>query len=287
MFLKRRLAGLPVMRLYRDLRTSKLASGPVETAYGFRFAGNPAFLSPGWEPEERGIITALLREVPAFIDVGANHGFYTALAAHKGVQTVAIEPEDGNLRCLKATIAANAFPTEILPVAISDASGVINLFGGGDTASIEQEWAGNSRSDRRLVPANTLDNLFAARWPGERLLIKIDAEGSEARVLAGAPEMIARSPRPYWLIETVPTVLRPKDKASAFLQVFDSMVGYSVFVANGRLSPVTREMIEAWATDPKLKGRGNSNFLFVATEDVQSLELTVQQRDGAHSLYRA
>jgi FkbM family methyltransferase len=157
------------MRLYRDFRTAKLASDPVETAYGFRFAGNPAFLSPGWEPNQRRIITALLPKVAAFVDVGANHGIYTALAAHAGIQTVAIEPEDGNLRCLKATIAANGFPTEILPVAISDASGVLNLFGDGSTASVVQGWAGNTRTSHRLVPANTLDKLLAARWPGERV----------------------------------------------------------------------------------------------------------------------
>lgn len=274
MSLRRRLAGLPVMRLYRDFRTAKLASDPVETAYGFRFAGNPAFLSPGWEPNQRRIITALLPKVAAFVDVGANHGIYTALAAHAGIQTVAIEPEDGNLRCLKATIAANGFPTEILPVAISDASGVLNLFGDGSTASVVQGWAGNTRTSHRLVPANTLDNLFAARWPGERVLIKIGVEGAEARVLAGASAMLARNPRPFWLVKTLPNVVGTKEKTSAFLEVFEAMDGYSVFLANGRLTAVTRDMIETWAADPRFKGRGNSNFLFIAEDDVGHLNFS-------------
>ena len=278
MSLKRRLYGLPVMRLYRELRTAKLASKPVDTAYGFRFAGNPAYLSPGWEPNERRIITSLLPKVAAFIDVGANHGVYTALAAHSGVQTVAVEPEEGNLRFLKATVASNGFSTEILPVALSDTPGVLTLFGDGDTASVVQGWAGTNQSFRQLVPVNTLDNLIAGRWPDERILIKIDVEGAEARVLAGAAATIKRTPRPYWLIETFPNVFGSDEKTSTFLQVFDAMVGYSVFLANGRLTLVTREMIEAWAADPRFKGRGNSNFLFVAKEDAQDLELTAENR---------
>ena len=46
MSLKRRIYGLPAMRLYRELRTAKLASMPAETPYGFRFAGNPSLQMP-------------------------------------------------------------------------------------------------------------------------------------------------------------------------------------------------------------------------------------------------
>lgn len=259
------------MRLYRELRTAKLASRPVETPYGFRFAGNPAYLSPDWEPNERRIILGLLPKVAAFIDVGANHGFYTALAAQAGVKTVAIEPEEGNLRFLKSNVAANRFETEILPIALSDTPGVLNLFGDGDTASVVQGWAGTGQSFRQLVPANTLDNLLAARWPGERLLIKIDVEGAEAKVLAGAQAMIARTPRPYWLIETFPNVFGTTEKTSAFIDVFGAITGYSAFVADKGLTPVTRDMITAWAANPQLEGRGGSNFLFVAPGDASDL----------------
>jgi FkbM family methyltransferase len=278
MSLKRRIYGLPAMRLYRELRTARLAARPVETAYGFRFAGNPTYLRPDWEPNERRIILGLLPKIAAFIDVGANHGFYTALAAKAGVQTVAIEPEEGNLRFLKSTVAANRFGTEILPLALSDTPGVLNLFGDGDTASVVEDWAGTDLTFRQLVPTNTLDNLLAVRWPGKRLLIKIDVEGAEAQVLAGAISMIARTPRPYWLIETFPNVFGSSEKTSAFLQVFDAMRDYSAFVADEALTPVTREMIEAWAADPALPGRGGSNFLFVAKENVTDLPLTAENR---------
>jgi FkbM family methyltransferase len=271
MSLKRRIYGLPAMRLYRELRTARLASRPVETSYGFRFAGNPAYLSPDWEPHERRTISALLPRVAAFIDVGANHGFYTALAAQAGVRTVAIEPEEGNLRFLKSTVTANGYRTEILPLALSDAPGVLNLFGDGDTASVVEGWAGYSNAFRQLVPANTLDNLLSARWSGERLLIKIDVEGAEAQVLAGASTTIARTPRPYWLIETFPHVFGSTEKSAAFLAVFDAMRTYSVFLADEALTPVSPQMVEAWAADPRLQGRGGSNFLFVSPDDAADI----------------
>src|SRR4051794_39129262 len=105
MSLKRRIYGLPFFRPYRELRAAQIASHPVETSYGFKFAGDRAYLDPNWEPKERELLGSLLPKVAAFIDVGANHGIYSCLAAHANVPTAAIEPEEGNLRILKANLS--------------------------------------------------------------------------------------------------------------------------------------------------------------------------------------
>src|SRR4051794_39351811 len=98
--IKRRVYGLPIMKAYRSFRTSQLASRDVETPYGFRFAGNPIYLSPEWEPHERRILQALLPLADVFIDVGANQGIYACIASAAGKAVAAVEPEAGNLRFL-------------------------------------------------------------------------------------------------------------------------------------------------------------------------------------------
>ena len=62
MELKRRIYGLPIMKFYRELRAAQLASKFAATQYGFRFAGNPVYLSDTWEPNEKRILGELLGE---------------------------------------------------------------------------------------------------------------------------------------------------------------------------------------------------------------------------------
>jgi FkbM family methyltransferase len=205
--LKRRIYGLPLLRYYREFRTAQMAGRFVDTSYGFRFAGSPDYLDSDWEPAERALIGSLLPKCAAFVDVGANHGIYSCLAAQSGIPAAALEPEEGNLRILKANLSQfeNA---ELFPVAASDRTGILDLYGDGPTASLQSGWAGARPMFRQPVAANTLDNLIGHRWSGGRLFIKIDVEGAEDRVIAGASELLHRSPKPYWLIETFPGAKR-------------------------------------------------------------------------------
>jgi FkbM family methyltransferase len=207
MSLRRRIYGLPVLRLYREMRASQLSERRVNTELGFSFAGNPTYLDPAWESAEKRKLAHLLPTVAAFIDVGANHGFYSCMAASAGVPVVAIEPESGNLRYLKSNVCQNDLVVEVFPLALSDQPGIAELFGDSDTASLVPGWHGVARHFRQSVPVNTLDNLIACRWAGERLLIKIDVEGAEGHVLEGAKQLIARQPRPFWLIESFSSAL--------------------------------------------------------------------------------
>jgi hypothetical protein len=51
------------------------------------------------------------------------------------------------------------------------------------------------------VPLTTLDTIVAGRFQGKKLLIKMDVEGSELDVLAGAAKTLDLSPKPTWLVE--------------------------------------------------------------------------------------
>lgn len=197
--LKRQIYGLPMLKAYRLWRARQIADRPRLVREGFLFASYDMAFTDDWEKEERALVAQHLPGCGALVDVGANNGFYSLLAAHLGKPALAIEPDAGNLIVLRANTRGKAI--EIVPAVMSEAEGETVLFGDGDMASLDPDWQGVGRHFRQRVAALTLDSVLAGRWPGERLFIKIDVEGAEALVLRGAAATLRRNPRPLWLIE--------------------------------------------------------------------------------------
>ncbi len=148
------------------------------------------------EPElER--LEQLLDPSGVFVDVGANTGVYTLKAAkhlnHGGGVVVAIEPFPDLLAVLSYSVRANGFRNVRLRnfcagEITGDASFWMN-FEKPNSFSLERRDSSASSLSTLMV---ALDDLFA--WERlERLdYLKIDAEGSEPRVLAGAKRIIAK-----------------------------------------------------------------------------------------------
>ena len=258
---RRMIYGLPAMRWYRRMR-ARSAFGPARmTRDGFMMAGADLFFDPQWEVSERRIVADFLPDCSTFIDVGANHGFYSLLGARSGKNVVAVEPEEGNLILLRSNVAINQAEVEVQAAALSASTGTASLYGDGDMASMDRQWQGVGKGFRQKVATTTLDKLVAGRWPGERLFIKIDVEGFEDQVLRGATATLARSPRPFWLVETYPR--RPTGGYSpAFKAVFEIMhaAGYEGRLASDLDTRVTAADVEQWDRDPI----EDSNFLFRA-----------------------
>ncbi len=191
----------------------------------------PSTSTPNGKPYEKEIIQRLLPHLDVVIDVGANQGFYSCLASAAGKLVAAVEPEAGNLRFLIENAKSNRFQAlEIFPMAIADRIGVVDLYGDGDTASLEKGWLNVRPYFRQSVPTNRLDHLFAHRWDGAQLLIKIDVEGVESSVIKGAAALVDRDPKPFWLIETFPTKHGGHEgQNSGFAWIFRQMfsAGYS------------------------------------------------------------
>jgi len=121
------------------------------------------------------------------VDVGANIGWFTFLAAKGAKRVVAFEPEPRNLALLERSKQKNRCQNvEIMGRAISDNVGSVTL-------SVSDN-PGHHSIVRKVgdaemqVPATTLD----AAFPTETIdLLKIDAEGAEALALRGAARLIA------------------------------------------------------------------------------------------------
>jgi FkbM family methyltransferase len=195
---------LPLLgRAYHRFRERAWQKVPAAVG-NFRIFVPPAMLDRA--PTERATFIREAKFADVCVDVGANVGLYTCLAASLSKPTIAIEPLPENLAVLYRNLALNSFKhVEVLPVGLSDQAGISEICGYGDMASFVPGWSAGSASRHQLVPTSTLDILLAGRFQGKRLFIKVDVEGFEEVLLAGAVATLARTPKPVWLVEILPT----------------------------------------------------------------------------------
>jgi FkbM family methyltransferase len=190
------------------------------------------------------------------VDVGANLGLYTLLASKLVGPTgrvVAIEPASENCRLILLSVGANqAENVELLPLALDHSRGWSNLSGhfgsngglvSGDVTSLTSGWS-------EIVPTFALDDLVE----GPVDFLKIDVEGAEGRVVAGAQRLLETS-RPVVAtelsLEMLPRVSGISGKE--YLGGFEAL-GYRISLLNrstGLPDPPTTaaQILEQWA-DP-------------------------------------
>jgi len=159
-------------------------------------------------------------QVDTVIDVGANSGVYSCIAAAGGKAVFAFEPMPQNLRVLSRTIERNglAGKIEVFPVALSDTVGIACLYGRGQGASLIEGWAGQPSYDAIRVPTHRLDILLGQRLENARILLKIDVEGAELNVLEGAEAVLGRCE--CIMVENGLTRNIPGGRNPAFVRVF-------------------------------------------------------------------
>lgn len=130
-----------------------------------------------------------LRPGDLFVDVGANIGSYTVLASAVAVaKSIAVEPDPVTIQALKKNIAINRIQDRVRPVqaALGAEAGTAQFTVGLDTVNRMA-----TRADQRTqtVRVMRLDEVLRGERP---VLIKLDVEGFEAEVLAGATETLAQ-----------------------------------------------------------------------------------------------
>jgi FkbM family methyltransferase len=247
----------------RDERATLL--DPTPTRFGFKLAGNPRMANGSFEKEEIGVFEKYLQQASTFIDIGANIGFYTCLAATRRKQVVAVEPLASNLRFLYKNLVCNELlDVEVFPLGLSGKAGIERLFGVGTGASFLPGWAGGSEKWYEVVPVSTLDIIANARFDGRSLLIKMDVEGFEAEVLKGAQHSLGLRPMPTWLVEICLNEHFPGGLNENFRETFQTFWsrGYQARVANDEERPVHPDDVSRWAKQGYVDF-GSHNYLFV------------------------
>jgi FkbM family methyltransferase len=180
------------------------------------------------EPHLEAFLRQRLRTGDVFLDVGANIGFMTMLAASAvgpGGKVIAVEPNPDNVSLIEASIAANGFSQiRIIPAAASDTStelpfGII----GSNGSILPKKLPGGS-----TVRAIRLDDELADEPRID--IIKIDIEGHEPFALRGLEKTIAKH-RPVITSELHPYLLKQHSKTDPleYLRQIEGL-GYSLSV---------------------------------------------------------
>ncbi|SNV25926.1 methyltransferase, FkbM family [Dermatophilus congolensis] len=161
------------------------------------------------------------RDDYAFIDVGANlgnHSVYLGLSASHPI--ISIEPHEVNFLLLEENIKINKIENRVIAknACAWDKEEMISLriASEGNMGTVTAH--AGVPLDQSKVPANKLDSLIEG---AHAAAIKIDVEGNESRVLAGAQETISRD-HPLIFIETH----SPQDKREAISTL--AKKGYSL-----------------------------------------------------------
>ena len=131
----------------------------------------------------------LLRPDDLFVDVGANIGSYTVLAsAVCGARSIAVEPDPDTIAKLKRNIEANNIGDRVTVVeaAVGAAKGTVRFTVGKDTTN---RVATDEHIVAREVLVRTLDEILDGQDP---VLIKMDVEGYEPEVAAGATTVLLK-----------------------------------------------------------------------------------------------
>jgi FkbM family methyltransferase len=166
-----------------------------------------------WEPHLSAWIARRLAPGDAFVDVGANIGYYTMLASHLVGPTghvAAIEPVPRLHQHLQATVLLNeARNVRTIEKAVAVESGRVEMFLAdpgnlGGTSTIRPRTVHKSF----WVDAAPLPDLLAPAELTDARLIKIDVEGAEAAAVQTlVPALGALRPDAELIIEVTPRTL--------------------------------------------------------------------------------
>ena len=197
------------------------------------------YVCGSFEPNEFAFLDRVLKPGMVFVDVGANDGYYTLFAARRvgsGGRVAAVEPSSRERAHLERNLARNGVGNvEVVPAALGATAGHADLHlahgahtGHNTLGSFAHDDVVPARIER--VPLETLDAVVARLALPHVDVVKIDVEGGEANVIAGARTVLS-SMRPLIMMEMNDSALRAQGSSeTSLLATLRGELGYEILV---------------------------------------------------------
>jgi FkbM family methyltransferase len=216
-------------------------SRPCEVAFldGFELYASPDDVAVGkhviaqgdYESNVSGLFRTIVKPGMHVLDIGANIGFYTLLAASLVGETGkvwAVEPNPENVRMILASRGRNHFENVyVLQAAASDRWQTMSIFPDASNAMVQTVNANHPSQIPLTVQSLPLDS-----WLGDTTIdvVKLDVDGAEGVALVGMKQLIRRC-HPTIFCELTPGALPPISGMSAeqFLELLVNF-GYEISV---------------------------------------------------------
>lgn len=198
------------------------------------------YLIGTYEPSLVTYLSSIIQPGKIFIDIGANEGFFTILAAAHGMRVHAIEPSRKNVAILQQNIQLNRLGNRITihPIAASDSQGQTVLLENRINGMWNSLSSTHSNSlplliQRSTVPMKRLDHIIRPEDVPEIGIIKIDVEGHESAVIKGMESWLDQNI--IWIIEIDSSTSSGKEILKLFR--YKNYTIYSLPVDSIALSP--------------------------------------------------
>jgi FkbM family methyltransferase len=182
----------PIMKLFGNAKATFV--NPMGARFAFpawdSYFGHYLYPGKQYEPELAGVLAACsVTDRGAFLDCGANYGYWSSLAAPllKG-QVVAVELDRNTTTLLQHNANLNKSSFKVINAAIWDSDGVsMSVAEIGSNQEFHAEIADASKSADKVVISRSIDSLVQEHaLVGADLVVKIDCEGAEIHAVNGA-----------------------------------------------------------------------------------------------------
>jgi FkbM family methyltransferase len=228
--------------------------------FGASFAGTTAdviqryiYYFGCWEPQIEAVIARCLQPGDTFIDVGANIGYFTLLAAKLVGPTgrvVAFEASATIYDRLNENIRRNNMENVVRAVhaAVADREGVLTLHSGPEDNSGMASLMRSEGGVAEQVSSKPLGDLLSSEEMAAARLVKIDVEGAEEMVVLGMEPILSRLTNSDFLIEVNPALASSQQILDIFANAgwepyeilpTDSLDNYFKAPLPAKVSPLT------------------------------------------------
>ena len=251
-----------IYRIYRPLIYLGNNRALTKTIYGHKMfldtrdlSLTPHILLDGfWEKWISAIFLKEIHPGMAVIDIGANVGYYSILAAHAVGNTGRVYSFEANPEIhdiLFQNLEINGFITiaQTINRAVYSENTTLEFKVYEKHHGSSSIWTNNKYAEKyndkiNIIKTNTttLDSFFP---PGSKVdFIKIDAEGAEPHILNGAKRLIKENDNPPILMEWAPDLLHQSNQRTIDLYNIITELGYKIYRINNDSSLVPSEFNE-------------------------------------------
>jgi FkbM family methyltransferase len=264
---------------WREMRWAWLAGRPrsfvvpIQSGMKMRLYGDSELsrliYCRDFEVTERAFLNDFLRLGDVFVDVGANIGLFTLIAATRVGQVgrvVSFEPATTTNKRLTDNVRLNDFGNvTCVRAALSDSSGQLEL-----VQSLDGFDAWNSLAKPTMGSTFSNETVDVIAWDryatqhnlvGAVTMMKIDVEGWESRVLAGGREIFSRADAPLLQVEFEDHAAKTAGSSCRDLYRLLEDFGYRMFVYDAGARCLVREPMRDHYPFQNLVAAKNEEFV--------------------------
>ena len=215
-----------------------------------------------WEPYETSLLLSRLKDGDVFVDVGANIGYFSILAASlvgEQGRVFAFEPDPANFDLLTKSSEHNSLQSQIHAVkaGLAGADSAGNLYLSKDNLGDHQIYPGQGSRESVAITllqgASYLRSQLRKSDLTQIKLVKVDTQGSEYEVVSGLIPLLIELPLvPSILIELTPFSLRQAGSSGRELIELLASLGQDFWIVDHiehQLVASSAEELASWCDD--------------------------------------